>query len=479
MFSGSTSEVLATARYPSATYQPTYSAAASSYVNNGAHQNHSAVVLSGKITQPFGSPLMPTTSVTQQFSQQINAPYMTSPYAMGSNIGISPTSMPIVPRPIRTSDKPSAYKSAYTHAKPPYSYISLITMAIQSSPSQMMTLSEVYQWIMDFFPFYRANQQRWQNSIRHSLSFNDCFVKVPRSPDKPGKGSYWGLHPDAGNMFDNGCYLRRQKRFKCEKKVGMKATTDSTGVKEEGKSKEVENCDEGENCEKLEQKKNPLLLSAPVADSVAPSAVGESKMNNVEASNNILQQDATMMAYSTAAEQVGFATFPPAVIPNSSHAYAPYPLQQNFVGSTFQSLLPVENQPPSSAYATPPIKPEPYSFSQHPFSITSLMSAEEEQSKDVHQDTLQAPYFASLQHAAPFPASYSVATNQNQPSLQQQQGSTPASGDVNQTQIELTNQQPALHMTAMGIAASGTSSLDAYSKGEVPVPALQTSQEHS
>ena len=67
---------------------------------------------------------------------------------------------------------------------------------------------------MDLFPFYRQNQQRWQNSIRHSLSFNDCFVKVPRTPDKPGKGSFWALHPNSGNMFENGCYLRRQKRFK-------------------------------------------------------------------------------------------------------------------------------------------------------------------------------------------------------------------------------------------------------------------------
>ncbi|ENN79246.1 protein fork head [Dendroctonus ponderosae] len=118
-------------------------------------------------------------------------------------------------RAVRT-EKP--YRRSYTHAKPPYSYISLITMAIQNSPQKMLTLSEIYQFIMDLFPFYRQNQQRWQNSIRHSLSFNDCFVKVPRTPDKPGKGSFWSLHPDSGNMFENGCYLRRQKRFKDEKK---------------------------------------------------------------------------------------------------------------------------------------------------------------------------------------------------------------------------------------------------------------------
>ncbi len=83
----------------------------------------------------------------------------------------------------------------------------------------MCTLSQIYQYIQDRYAYYRQNQQRWQNSIRHSLSFNDCFVKVPRSTDRPGKGSFWALHPESGNMFENGCYLRRQKRFKVKEKA--------------------------------------------------------------------------------------------------------------------------------------------------------------------------------------------------------------------------------------------------------------------
>ncbi|GJQ66769.1 hypothetical protein Trydic_g18538 [Trypoxylus dichotomus] len=109
---------------------------------------------------------------------------------------------------------PRPSRESYGDQKPPYSYISLTAMAIWSSPEKMLPLSEIYKFITDRFPYYRRNTQRWQNSLRHNLSFNDCFIKIPRRPDRPGKGAYWALHPAAFDMFENGSLLRRRKRFK-------------------------------------------------------------------------------------------------------------------------------------------------------------------------------------------------------------------------------------------------------------------------
>lgn len=108
---------------------------------------------------------------------------------------------------------PRPRKSSYGEDKPPYSYVALCAMAIHSSAAKMMTLSQIYKFIMDNFPFYRKNSTRWQNSLRHNLSFNDCFVKVSKTSEHGGKGNYWTLHEDCTEMFQDGSFLRRKRRF--------------------------------------------------------------------------------------------------------------------------------------------------------------------------------------------------------------------------------------------------------------------------
>ncbi|XP_027738251.1 forkhead box protein L2-like [Empidonax traillii] len=93
--------------------------------------------------------------------------------------------------------------------KPPYSYVALITMAIRSSPEQRLPLSGIYAFIAERFPYYRGDSPGWQNSVRHNLSLNPCFRRLPR---RGRRGGDWALDPTFRDMFPEGDYRRRRRR---------------------------------------------------------------------------------------------------------------------------------------------------------------------------------------------------------------------------------------------------------------------------
>lgn len=114
-----------------------------------------------------------------------------------------------------SSDKKSGIRR---QEKPPYSYIALIVMAIQHSPTKRLTLSEIYTFLQQRFAFFRGSYQGWKNSVRHNLSLNECFIKLPKGLGRPGKGHYWTIDPASEFMFEEGSFRRRPRGFrrKCQ-----------------------------------------------------------------------------------------------------------------------------------------------------------------------------------------------------------------------------------------------------------------------
>ncbi|XP_048352576.1 forkhead box protein D4-like 1 [Sphaerodactylus townsendi] len=94
--------------------------------------------------------------------------------------------------------------------KPNLSYIALISTAILSSPEKKLLLCDIYQWIMDKYPYFKNKEKSWRNSVRHNLSLNECFVKAGRSDN--GKGHFWAIHPANLEDFSKGDYHRRRAR---------------------------------------------------------------------------------------------------------------------------------------------------------------------------------------------------------------------------------------------------------------------------
>ncbi|XP_057375104.1 protein fork head-like [Daphnia carinata] len=85
--------------------------------------------------------------------------------------------------------------------KPPYTYTELIEQAL--SEKGPLTVAEIYRWISERFPYFKANDDRWKNSVRHNLSISPHFRKSVKA--RTGTGHLWtlALPPSARTIAAN------------------------------------------------------------------------------------------------------------------------------------------------------------------------------------------------------------------------------------------------------------------------------------
>ena len=125
--------------------------------------------------------------------------------------GYTTTSSPGV-----TSSSPVTQSlKAKQRGKPSETYVALIAKALMSSPNGRMTLTSIYDYIIDNYEFYRTTTLLWRNAVRHNLSINDCFIKAGRT--EIGRGYYWAIHPSCIQDFKKGDFRRRTSRSKVQR----------------------------------------------------------------------------------------------------------------------------------------------------------------------------------------------------------------------------------------------------------------------
>ncbi|XP_013786200.1 forkhead box protein O-like [Limulus polyphemus] len=92
-----------------------------------------------------------------------------------------------------------------SYPKPAFSYSCLIAMALKNSRTGSLPVNEIYNFMIENFPYFKTAPHGWKNSVRHNLSLNKWFEKIekPVSGDKnQRKVCLWAMNPAKINKLD-------------------------------------------------------------------------------------------------------------------------------------------------------------------------------------------------------------------------------------------------------------------------------------
>ncbi|XP_068096914.1 forkhead box protein R1 [Hyperolius riggenbachi] len=61
--------------------------------------------------------------------------------------------------------------------RPPINYCNLISVALRNSEKGRLNVQQIYSFVREHFPFFRAAPDGWKNTVRHNLCFSSSFEK--------------------------------------------------------------------------------------------------------------------------------------------------------------------------------------------------------------------------------------------------------------------------------------------------------------
>ncbi|BGO99148.1 Forkhead transcription factor HCM1 [Rhodotorula toruloides] len=208
--------------------------------------------------------------------------------------------------------------------KPPFSYAALIGQALFSTPDLRMALADIYVWIMQTYPFFKKGDAGWQNSIRHNLSLNPCFIKTARGPDNPGKGCLWAIKPGTEDQFVNGDFVRKagqapgRKRTKggsSQQQTSGSSGSDSQTPPRSSKARSVAAATSAQPAPAPRQL-TPSVASSR-GDSPAPTVV--SRTSSAQKTQTV-QAPVSVAAFSPTPSVTSFSSLTPAAMSPPTHS---------------------------------------------------------------------------------------------------------------------------------------------------------------
>ena len=142
--------------------------------------------------------------------------------------------------------------------KPAYSYSCLIALSLKNSYTGRLSVSEIYKFICEHFPYFKTAPSEWKNLVRHNLCTNKCIEKVVKPALNGNKRpvSLWAIKPDKIVKMNMEVQKWTRRDIQAIKK-GM-AMPDCLSALVRGEMKKDYNINNTNNTNDSEEKEDPL-----------------------------------------------------------------------------------------------------------------------------------------------------------------------------------------------------------------------------